>query len=170
MFTRLVSLLKNKVINGFLMALQPDTWGLIEKRTRGAVLTARRKGVETKESRDLNLIRGMHYDSSKLPLTLKESQRLFIALLNDKVVAGIVVEEKNNDLLYLYSAVNKEGKESNAVSLLLWNLIKEFTGVFTYLDLGTSYRPALHLFKRQFATVTYQTVKGRFKHEMEELN
>lgn len=152
-------MLKDKVVNGFLLEVAESSLTKIKRQAAWAIRKAVALGVETRKSNDLTAFKKLHFKPEALPKKLLSNQSLFLAFLNKQPVAGVVVEEKNGWLFYKYAGSNAEGRKNQANSLLIWRIIEAFEGKgFKYLDLGTSYRSNLALFKKQFATATYPVI------------
>lgn len=146
---------KDYVKKGYLVTLELESWNKISKEARWSVKKAESHGLSMIESKTTDKIKDKLF-----PKKIESNQRCYYAL-NKKgnIIAGIVIEFFNSNILYKYSVSKEEGRKSQANSFLIWNIINKFAKTkYKYLDLGTSYRKELDHFKQQFACVTYSVI------------
>lgn len=146
---------KDYIKKGYLVTLELESWDKISKKARWSIKKAESLGLKMVESKTTSKIKHLLF-----PKKIKKNQRCYYALdRKDKVIAGIVIEFSNRNILYQYAASKEEGKKAQANSFLIWNIVCKFSKTkYKYLDLGTSYRKELDHFKQQFACETYPTI------------
>lgn len=146
---------KDYVKNGYLITLELESWNKISKEARWAIKKAENIGLSVVESKTTSKINDVLF-----PKKLKKNQKCYYALdAEKKVVAGIVIELFNSNILYKYSVSKEEGRNAQANSFLIWHVVKKFAkSKYKYFDLGTSYRSELDHFKQQFSCETYPTI------------
>lgn len=146
---------KDYVKAGYLLLLKEESWNKIAKSARWAIKKARKMGITIMETRD-----PAKFNDKFFPKKLKKNQICFLALNREgKPTAGVILERQFSNIVYKYGGSNKEGKESQANSLLLWESVLRFSGnKYKYLDVGSSFRFELDHFKSQFATDTYPII------------
>src|SRR3989304_10243456 len=146
---------KDYVKNGYLAALELESWNKISKEARWSVKKAKSHGLSILESKSTGRIKDRLF-----PKKMKTNQRCYYALdKKGNIIAGIVIEFFNSNILYKYSVSKEKGRKTQANSFLIWNIINKFANTkYKYLDLGTSYRKELDHFKHQFSSETYPVI------------
>jgi lipid II:glycine glycyltransferase (peptidoglycan interpeptide bridge formation enzyme) len=156
---------------------EKELWASLEKRCKYSIKHAQKLGVKiSKINNNLSpiLYYKIHLETAKRlnirpnPLNFYLSiwrnltdkfADFYFAFFNNKPIAGIIIL-KYKDITYLYSSgLLKEYKRTNAMNLLIWNLILDlkYNG-FKFLDLlfhpdkndVKSPEYGLYLFKRSF--------------------
>lgn len=146
---------KDYVKKGYLLLLKDDSWNKIAKSARWAIKKSRKMGITIIETRNPSKFKDRFF-----PKHLKTNQICLLALNSkEKPIAGVILERQLTNIVYKHGGSNKEGKESQANSLLLWESVLRFSGSkYKYLDVGSSFRSELDHFKSQFATDTYPII------------
>lgn len=153
----LYALFKN---NAKLLKLEPSTTIYLKnpckmpKGRKAQISRAKREGVEIQESKDFktfidleNKILAEYHDTkavhtaeelellhSKFP----EQIKLYIASLNNEMIAGTLIFEYENVVHTQYMASNKISREIGGLDLLIKTLIDKYQNTKTYFDFGIS--------------------------------
>lgn len=146
---------KDYVKKGYLIILELESWDKISKEARWAIKKAENLSLSAVESKTTSKINDILF-----PKKLKKNQKCYYALDKKKnVIAGIVIEFFNSNILYKYSVSKEAGRSAQANSFLIWHIVKKFAkSKYRYFDLGTSYRNELDHFKQQFSCETYPVI------------
>jgi len=162
-YSRYIS--KDFVISGTFMSLKnaEKTWEEIDGRMRTAVRKAEKSGATIKKmpltQKSIDTFKSFCLNPDDLPEKLTDRYHLFVAELEQKVVAAILLVEVNDKLFMLCHASLPEAKKQELPSLLLWHAVKEFSGgTFRILDVGASYRASLQKFFSGWKTQGYPMI------------
>lgn len=143
-----------------LLKLEPSTTIYLKnpckmpKGRKAQISRAKREGVEIQESKDFktfidleNKILAEYHDTkavhtaeelellhSKFP----EQIKLYIASLNNEMIAGTLIFEYENVVHTQYMASNKISREIGGLDLLIKTLIDKYQNTKTYFDFGIS--------------------------------
>ena len=143
-----------------LLKLEPSTTIYLKnpckmpKGRKAQISRAKREGVEIQESKDFktfidleNKILAEYHDTkavhtaeelellhSKFP----EQIKLYIASLNNEMIAGTLIFEYENVVHTQYIASNKISREIGGLDLLIKTLIDKYQNTKTYFDFGIS--------------------------------
>lgn len=156
---------KDFVIEGSFLRLddKEKAWEEIDGRMRTAIRKAQksgaviRKATGTPAERETFLKFCLNPDD--FPAQLTDRYHLYLAELQDEVVAGILLAEVENKLFMLCHASTPVAKEESIPSLLIWHAVEEFTGSkFRHIDIGASYRPSLQSFFSGWKTDGYPMI------------
>lgn len=153
----------------YILPLSDDYKTLLKCFSKGRksnVTQAKRQGIAVEESQDyLSIIevfkqnRGLNTNLSnhaytQLERLLKISKSLnklkIISAYSDKniLIGGAFFVISNNQIIYLFSAINKEGRDKQAMSLILNSVIKTYANSNYSLDFEGSMLPGVaHFFK-----------------------
>jgi len=145
---------------GYHIDLDPDPWPRINRKTRNMV----RKGKRELWVRlgTLSELKALHWNTAYLPHQLKQREKVFVAILDDSIppISALMVEEKEDHVVYRYSGNNRVYASYQGNSFLLWSIVETYQGTrFKYIDLGGSANPDIEHFKRGFSTSTYELEK-----------
>jgi DegT/DnrJ/EryC1/StrS aminotransferase family len=94
-----------------------------------------------------------------LPPTFTERHHFYVAELQGKMVAGILLVTIGSKLFMLCHASLPEAKLQGIPSLLIWHMIETYSGKqWTHLDIGASYRPSLQKFFTGWRNSSYPMI------------
>ena len=154
--------MKDSVVYGYGLPLNQDSWMAIESRGRRAVRKAlkQKASVSLEGEASLQELTKLHFNANAIPNKLPDNSWLFIAR-NEKgktIAGGVFVKINTNTLVYALGSTGSEGRKHCAFSLIIWMVVKHLQKEASYLDLGTSYKPELNKFKRQFGVIKYPVI------------
>ena len=143
-----------------LLKLEPSTTIYLKnpckmpKGRKAQISRAKREGVEIQESKDFktfidleNKILAEYHDTKAvhtaeelelLHSRFPEQIKLYIASLNNEVIAGTLIFEYENVVQTQYMASNKISREIGGLDLLIKTLIDKYQNTKTYFDFGIS--------------------------------
>ena len=143
-----------------LLKLEPSTTIYLKnpckmpKGRKAQISRAKREGVEIQESKDFktfidleNKILAEYHDTKAvhtaeelelLHSRFPEQIKLYIASLNNEVIAGTLIFEYENVVHTQYMASNKISREIGGLDLLIKTLIDKYQNTKTYFDFGIS--------------------------------
>src|SRR3972149_4207640 len=109
---------KDYVKNGYLAALELESWNKISKEARWSVKKAKSHGLSILESKTTDSIKDRLF-----PKKMKTNQRCYYALdKKGNIIAGIVIEFFNSNILYKYSVSKEKEIKIFKTSFLIENL------------------------------------------------
>lgn len=143
-----------------LLKLEPSTTIYLKnpckmpKGRKAQISRAKREGVEIQESKDFktfidleNKILAEYHDTKAvhtaeelelLHFRFPEQIKLYIASLNNEVIAGTLIFEYENVVHTQYMASNKISREIGGLDLLIKTLIDKYQNTKMYFDFGIS--------------------------------
>lgn len=91
-------------------------------------------------------------------LILKGTEQLKVEMLcasdkNNNLLGGVVFLKNKNRIIYLFSAVNIKGKESQAITSIIDYIIRKYSGREMILDFEGSMIPGIAKFFRSFGAI-----------------
>lgn len=119
------------------------------------------KGTElNREEREYELL-------NQLILKGREQQKVEILRVvgnNKNLLGGVVFFKNKNRIIYLFSAVSKEGKESNTITFINDYIIRKYNDTNMILDFEGSMVPNIAKFFRSFGAIqeNYYLYRQRF--------
>ena len=122
------------------------------KKNKGTVLN--------REEREYELL-------NQLILKGREQQKIEILRIvsnNKNLLGGVVFFKNKNRIIYLFSAVSKEGKESNTITFINDYIIRKYSDTNMILDFEGSMVPNIAMFFRSFGAIqeNYYLYRQRF--------
>jgi len=126
----------------------------LQRKTRNTV---------RRSSRDLRVrqgtldeLRNLHWDTAYLPHTLNKNQHIYVALIGDKPISAILLEDHGNHLVYRYAGNDHDYMSLNGNTYLLWWAAEHYSHKgYKYIDLGGSKKPNIEAYKRRLSTSNY---------------
>ncbi len=156
---------KDFVIQGSFLRLddKEKAWNEIDGRMRTAVRKARATNVVIKKvantKANVDKFESFCLNPDDIPEVLTDEYHLYFGEIEQKVIAAILIVEVGSKLFMLCHASLPEAKKMNIPSLLLWNVVEEFTGSrFRVFDVGASYRASLQSFFTGWRTQPYPMI------------
>lgn len=104
----------------------------------------------------LNELKQLHWEPLYLPETLNTNQHVYVALLKQRPISAILLEEYGDHLVYRYAGNDKDYMNYNGNTYLLWWAAEHYSNKgYTYIDLGGSTKPNIEAYKQRVSTSSY---------------
>lgn len=104
----------------------------------------------------LEELRNLHWDSTYLPPYLNDKQHVYVALLKERPISAILLEDHGNHLVYKYAGNDHDYMSYNGNTYLLWWTAERYSiKGYKYIDLGGSAKPNIEAYKRRLSTSSY---------------
>jgi len=98
----------------------------------------------------------LHWDKVYLPSNLDEKQHVYVAILKDRIISAILLEDHGDHLVYRYAGNDNDYMNYNGNTYLLWWCAEHYTDQgYQYIDLGGSAKPNIEAYKRRVSTSSY---------------
>jgi hypothetical protein len=156
---------KDFVIEGSWLRLddKDKAWEEIDGRMRTAVRKAETLDVEIERTKgtadDVAAFESFCLNPDDIPRPLTDRHHLFLARMDGRCVAAILLAEVGDRLFMLCHASVDVAKKNNIPSLLLWRAVETFAGgAFKWLDVGASYRSSLQSYFGGWRTKGYPMI------------
>lgn len=137
------------------------------KGRQSSITMAKSSGLICRDSLDLDLLIELHqsnYDKGRarsledlrclkelfVQILAREKGRLILVYENGQALGGALFVMQAGRIIYLFSAVSEAGREQQAMSFLLDNVIKEYSDTVDILDFEGSMVPGIASFFRSF--------------------
>ena len=156
---------KDFVIEGSNLRLDNKdlAWEQIDGRMRTEIRKAEKAGATIRKVKptkeELAAFTEFCLNPDDLPPVFTERYHFYLAELEGKVIAGILLVEVGKKLFMLCHASTPVAKQNGIPSLLIWRMVEEFSGKqWTHLDVGASYRGTLQKYFTGFRTQEYPMI------------
>ncbi len=140
-----------------------NAWNALDGRMRTSIRKAETSGVSIEKApntqQSVEEFLPFCLNPDDIPAKLTERYHLYLAKIEKKTVAAILVVEVKNKLFMLCHASTPEAKTLQIPSLLIWHVVKQFAGgKFRVFDIGASYRPNLQKFFSGWQSARYPMI------------
>ncbi|MBN1232458.1 MAG: GNAT family N-acetyltransferase [Candidatus Coatesbacteria bacterium] len=148
-----------------------ELWNIVDHNSRTQVRKAEKEGVVIKIEEELPEIYDIYRKQfspkrpSRLILKKKQIEEIYYTMKKENCLKCYCAYTKNNELISFYIAaidnkraylwlggINNKFKNTQATSLMYWEIIKDLFGKVDHLDLVGANIYDIALFKRDFAT------------------
>ncbi len=158
---------KDIVHEGSLLVLDPvKAWPKISSNTRKNINRAKRltnlridKVAGNKE--DVKKFRTVWFnpEDPTIPAELEPDEIMYLAYLDGRLVAGMILTPVGNNLFLHNLGGNDEAKKNSVTSFLLWNAVEELqNSAYGYIDIGVSFRKSLQTYFGHWRTEKYPII------------
>ncbi len=162
---------KDFVHNGCGLILDPDkVWNIIPYSVKKNIKKAERANIKVIQKygslEDIDILKSMWYDPSdpNLPTKLHSDDIMYIAYLESQPIGVIIMLTIGNHLFLNNLAANKLGKDHRIQDYLLWYAVNELKdSIYSYIDVGVSYRKNLYDFFKKWQTFSYPVIFNKPK-------